>query len=31
MDVSPILLEVFKNRYSSIAEEMGVTLPQTAF
>ena len=31
MDVSPILLEVFKNRFSSIAEEMGVTLTQTAF
>jgi len=31
MDVSPILLEVFKNRFASIAEEMGVTLTQTAF
>jgi len=28
---SPILLEVFKNRLSSIAEEMGVTLNRTAF
>ncbi|MBI4774676.1 MAG: hydantoinase B/oxoprolinase family protein [Deltaproteobacteria bacterium] len=31
MDVHPILLEVFKNRFSSIAEEMGVTLVRTAF
>ncbi|BCS86760.1 hydantoinase B/oxoprolinase family protein [Pseudodesulfovibrio sediminis] len=31
MQISPILLEVFKNRFSSIAEEMGVTLTQTAF
>jgi N-methylhydantoinase B len=30
-DVSPILLEIFKNRYASIAEEMGVTLNRTAF
>jgi len=29
--VNPILLEVFKNRFSSIAEEMGVTLNRTAF
>jgi len=29
--VNPILLEVFKNRFSSIAEEMGVTLTHTAF
>ncbi|MGE4552893.1 MAG: hydantoinase B/oxoprolinase family protein [Desulfovibrionaceae bacterium] len=29
--VSPILLEVFKNRFASIAEEMGVTLTHTAF
>ncbi len=28
---NPILLEVFKNRFSSIAEEMGVTLNRTAF
>jgi len=28
---NPILLEVFKNRFSSIAEEMGVTLTRTAF
>jgi len=31
MNVNPILLEVFKNRFSSIAEEMGVTLNRTAF
>ncbi|MBG0790749.1 MAG: hydantoinase B/oxoprolinase family protein [Desulfovibrionaceae bacterium] len=31
MRISPILLEVFKNRFSSIAEEMGVTLTHTAF
>ncbi len=31
MQVNPILLEVFKNRFSSIAEEMGVTLNRTAF
>ncbi len=31
MATSPILLEVFKNRFSSIAEEMGVTLTHTAF
>jgi len=29
--VNPILLEVFKNRFSSISEEMGVTLTRTAF
>lgn len=29
--VSPILLEVFKNRFASICEEMGVTLNRTAF
>ena len=29
--IKPILLEVFKNRFSSIAEEMGVTLQRTAF
>jgi N-methylhydantoinase B len=28
---NPILLEVFKNRFSSIAEEMGVTLNRTGF
>jgi N-methylhydantoinase B len=28
---NPILLEVFKNRFSSISEEMGVTLNRTAF
>ncbi|EDP72928.1 hydantoinase B/oxoprolinase family protein, partial [Hydrogenivirga sp. 128-5-R1-1] len=26
MKINPILLEVFKNRFSSIAEEMGVAL-----
>lgn len=29
--LSPILLQVFKNRFSSIAEEMGVALTRTAF
>ena len=28
---NPVLLEVFKNRFSSICEEMGVTLNRTAF
>lgn len=31
MKMNPILLEVFKNRFASIAEEMGVTLNRTAF
>lgn len=31
MRADPILLEVFRNRFSSIAEEMGVTLTHTAF
>ncbi len=31
MKVNPILLEVFKNRFSSISEEMGVTLNRTGF
>ncbi len=31
MKVNPILLEVFKNKLSSIAEEMGVSLTRTAF
>ena len=31
MDINPILLEVFKNRFVSISEEMGVTLNRTAF
>ncbi|MFH1138070.1 MAG: hydantoinase B/oxoprolinase family protein [Pseudomonadota bacterium] len=31
MDVSPILLEVFKNRFTSVAEEMGVALMRTAY
>ena len=29
--VNPILLEVFKNRFASISEEMGVTLTRTGF
>jgi N-methylhydantoinase B len=29
--VSPVQLEIFKNRFASIAEEMGVTLTRTAF
>jgi N-methylhydantoinase B len=31
MRVNPVMLEVFKNRFSSIAEEMGTTLNRTAF
>ncbi len=31
MEINPILLEVFKNRFSSISDEMGVTLTRTAF
>jgi len=31
MKVNPILLEVFKNKLSSISEEMGVSLNRTAF
>ena len=31
MEVNPILLEVFKNRFISISEEMGVTLVRTAY
>ena len=31
MKVNPILLEVFKNRFSAIAEEMGAILQKTAF
>ncbi len=31
MQVNPILLEVFKNRFISISEEMGVTLVRTAY
>ncbi|MBU0986527.1 MAG: hydantoinase B/oxoprolinase family protein [Proteobacteria bacterium] len=31
MKVNPILLEVFKNRFASIAEEMGMTLMRTGF
>lgn len=30
-DVNPIFLEVFKNRFAAISEEMGVTLTRTAF
>ncbi len=31
MMINPVLLEVFKNRFVSIAEEMGVTLNRTAY
>ncbi|WP_035588316.1 hydantoinase B/oxoprolinase family protein [Hippea jasoniae] len=31
MKVNPIMLEVFKNKLSSVAEEMGVALNRTAF
>ncbi len=31
MNVNPILLEVFKNKFSSVSEEMGVSLNRTAF
>lgn len=31
MKINPVLLEVYKNRFSSIGEEMGVTLIRTAF
>ncbi len=31
MNSNPILLEVFKHRFASIAEEMGMTLQRTAF
>ena len=31
MRVNPILMQVFKNRFAAIAEEMGVTLNRTAF
>jgi N-methylhydantoinase B len=31
MKVNPILLEVFKNRFVSISEEMGVTLVRTSY
>ena len=31
MEVNPVLLEVFKNRFISIADEMGVTLNRTSF
>ncbi|MEJ5301228.1 MAG: hydantoinase B/oxoprolinase family protein [Thermodesulforhabdaceae bacterium] len=30
-EIDPVLLEVFKNRFASIAEEMGVTLNRTAY
>ncbi|HRW92554.1 MAG TPA: hydantoinase B/oxoprolinase family protein [Thermotogota bacterium] len=31
MSINPIQLELFKNRFISVAEEMGVTLQRTAF
>ncbi len=31
MKINPVLLEIFKNRFSSISEEMGVTLTRTGF
>ncbi len=31
MSTNPILMQVFKNRFAAIAEEMGVTLNRTAF
>lgn len=31
MTTNPILMQVFKNRFAAIAEEMGVTLNRTAF
>jgi N-methylhydantoinase B len=31
MPINPVLLQVFKNRFSSIAEEMGVALMRTSF
>lgn len=31
MKIDPVLVEVFKNRFASIAEEMGVTLNRTAY
>ena len=31
MNVNPILLEVFKNRFAAICEEMGMTLTRTSF
>lgn len=31
MKINPVLLEVFKNRFVSVAEEMGVTLMRTGF
>jgi len=31
MKTNPVLLQVFKNRFASIAEEMGVTLTRTGF
>ncbi|MDQ7055719.1 MAG: hydantoinase B/oxoprolinase family protein [Persephonella sp.] len=31
MATDPILLEIFKNRFSSIAEEMGINLQKTAY
>ena len=31
MTTNPVLMQVFKNRFAAIAEEMGVTLNRTAF
>lgn len=31
MNITPITLEVFKNKFASVAEEMGVTLTRTAY
>ena len=31
MIVNPILLQVFRNRFIAIAEEMGVTLGRTSY
>ncbi|HKL24813.1 MAG TPA: hydantoinase B/oxoprolinase family protein [Desulfuromonadales bacterium] len=31
MNLNPVLMQVFKNRFAAIAEEMGVTLNRTAF
>ncbi len=30
-NINPVLLEIFKNRFTSISEEMGVTLTRTGF
>ena len=31
MNITPITLEVFKNKFASVAEEMGVALTRTAY